>query len=108
MTQHIARANTGEKRLSAGEEPVDTRASACGLLAAALACCVRESLTGLLDRHGAGPLAITATIEPQQAAVVALAPRPDDAILQQKLERAILRCPVAAQLHSPPRIEWHA
>ncbi|MDX1442591.1 MAG: hypothetical protein R3270_02305 [Gammaproteobacteria bacterium] len=108
MPQYRASTVTGTVDSLVGGRPLQGDATACELLAGALACCIRDSLTPLLERHDAPAIGIEVRIETGEAAQVLLGPEPGETALRQKLERAMLRCPVALQLKSPPRIEWHS
>lgn len=110
MPEHLARASTRDDQLQAGNCIIGSDAAACELLAAALAACCRDSAKPILHRHDAAALNVTVRWpeDAAEAAIIKLEPAPADTALQVKLERAILRCPVARRLGRAPRIEWQS
>lgn len=105
----VAITHTGSTLLRVGERELDVEQDAgCELLSAALASCVHASISAVLQRHDSVPISIrvNCTDSPDEPCAIHLSPLPDDTGLQQRLERAILVCPVARQLRVPPRIDW--
>lgn len=104
-----ATTQTDSTVLRVGERELDVEQDAgCKLLAAALASCVHASISAVLQRHDSVPISIrvNCTDSPDEPCAIHLSPILDDTGLQQRLERAILVCPVARQLRIPPRIDW--
>lgn len=99
---------SGRASIDSGTAIATGDASACDLLAQALARCAAESCAPLLQRHAAPALRIQ-VLWPDAAAAAAqvrLSPAPDDSGLRSRIERAILRCPVARRLAQAPAIDW--
>lgn len=110
MAASIIHARTDDPALRCGGRELEIGAGACDILGAALAECIRASLAPLLERHATACTHILIEIEwpdaHSEAAIVRLRPEPVEDALRQRMERAILRCPVAQRLRLQPRIEW--